>query len=121
MTTTTDEAAAMHQHRIKDTQRRMRNILRAHPASTWTLKESLIVLAGLSAIVRGRPHPFCDAVAKPDDAGQRKLHTVFAEMNALLDVFPSPSWSPDDAQAVLDALSRRFYLHKTQEDIIELD
>ena len=51
------------------------------------------------------------------EVAQRKLVFIFREMNALLDVSPSSAWSPEDAQAVLDALSSRFYLHKTQADV----
>ena len=51
-TTTTDDTSETDQHRLNDVQRRIRNILVAHPASTWTLEESQIVLAALSEIVR---------------------------------------------------------------------
>jgi len=52
---------------------------------------------------------------------QRELHTIFSEMRAILDVFPSWDWTPDDAKAVLDTLSRRFFLHKSQADVGEAD
>jgi hypothetical protein len=54
------------------------------------------------------------------DSDRRELHTVFSEMRAILDVFPSSAWAPDDAKAVLDVLSRRFFLHESQADVIEL-
>jgi hypothetical protein len=49
-----------------------------------------------------------------DDAAQRKLDLIFRELDAILDPFPSSAWSPEDAQAALDTLSRRMYMHKTQ-------
>jgi len=41
------------------------------------------------------------------EVNQRKLVLIFLEMKALFYVFPSRDWSPEDAQAVLDVLSRR--------------
>jgi hypothetical protein len=39
---------------LNDVHRRVRNILDAHPAETWTLEESKIVLDAVSEIVRRR-------------------------------------------------------------------
>jgi hypothetical protein len=41
------------------------------------------------------------------EVNQRKLVLIFREMKALFYIFPSRDWSPEDAQALLDVLSRR--------------
>jgi hypothetical protein len=47
------------------------------------------------------------------EAAQRKLYRIFRELDAILDRFPSSDWSPDDAQAVLDVIGRRYCLHES--------
>jgi hypothetical protein len=54
------------------------------------------------------------------DDDQRQLQITFGEMRAILDVFPSWKWTPDDAGAVLTVLSRRFFLHQSQVNILDL-
>ena len=49
-----DNVEAMSTYQIKDTQRRISNILDSHPRDSWTLEESQAVLAALSGIVRVR-------------------------------------------------------------------
>ena len=44
----------MHQYQIDDCHRRIRNVLTACPATSWSLEESQRVLAVLAELVRSR-------------------------------------------------------------------